>query len=184
MFWKKWQAWYTFQSQYKLLHISMTPRKSQKRITIWGCNKSYKSYFSRRISRVRHVLSRRKAEEATACLWSLLNWVLVQWCHADLTGMPCFCLNKQPCFFSGIPESDPRQEPKDDIVMSVMVSKHHHRQNIACSQKVFFFCLFREAYTVDFSFHCQHTVSVEIKVCQHLHSVILFHYLQAVSRCC
>lgn len=173
----------------------MTPKKSLKRITIWGCNKSYKAYFSRRISRMRHVSKRRKADEATASLWS---WILVQWCHADLTGMPCFCLNKQPCFFSGMPESDPRQEPKDDIVMSVMVSKHHHRwwwwwcpntitdKTLHAAKRCFpFVSLEGHIYpTVDFSFHCQHTVSVEIKVCQHLRSVILFHYLQAVSRCC
>lgn len=50
----------------------------------------------------------------------------------------CFCLGKKKraCLFSGQPEFDPRQEPKEDICLL----KHHHRQNITHSQ-IFAVCV-------------------------------------------
>lgn len=94
------------------------------------------------------------------------------------------CVIRQPSIFSEMPKPDPGQETKDDIVMSVMVSKYHCSQNIAHSQKVFFFsfcCISTES-------HRALTVStqwVQSKVCQHLRSLseakISSHYLQALS---
>lgn len=107
----------------------------------------------------------------------MLNW----------SGMPRFCVIRQPSIVSEMPVPDPGQATKDDIVMSVTVSKYHRSQNIAHSQKVFFFsfcCIPTET-------HQALTVStqwVQSKVCQHLRSLseakISSHDLQALSSRC
>lgn len=110
-----------------------------------------------------------KKDRRGISLWSLLNWVLAQWCHVDLTGTRCFCLNKQACFFSVECQSltPDRNRGGHLSAQTSPQTKQHMQPNNLC-----FFVTSEKHINLPFNVSCHYTLTIEIKVCQHLHSTI------------